>query len=247
MKSILITGCNRGLGLGLVKALNALPKPPQHLFTTCRNLEQATELNELAKKHSNIHVLEIDLKNFEDYDKLVGTIADVTKDAGLNVLFNNAGMATKSVRLGATKQQDLLDTLQTNTVAPIMLTKACLPLLKKAAQANEEQSMGVERAAIINMSSILGSIQSNVEGGMYAYRTSKAALNAATKSMSIDLREQKILCISLHPGWVRTDMGGGNAPLDVSTSTTQIVETICRLNETHNGGFYQYDGAQLPW
>ncbi|KAH8411510.1 hypothetical protein KR215_005741 [Drosophila sulfurigaster] len=247
MKSILITGCNRGLGLGLVKAFNSLPEPPQHLFTTCRNLEQATELTELAKKHSNIHVLEIDLKNFDDYDKLVGKIADVTKDAGLNVLFNNAGVATKSVRLGATKQQDLLDTLQTNTVAPIMLSKACLPLLKKASQANEQQKMGVGRAAIINMSSILGSIQSNVEGGMYAYRTSKAALNAATKSMSIDLRDQKILCISLHPGWVRTDMGGGNAPLDVTTSTDQIVETICKLNESHNGGFYQYDGAQLPW
>ncbi|KAH8418936.1 hypothetical protein KR222_005733 [Zaprionus bogoriensis] len=247
MNSILITGCNRGLGLGLVKAFAALPEPPQHLFTTCRNLEQATELQELAKQHSNIHLLEIDLKNFEEYDRLVGQIAAVTKEAGLNVLFNNAGIATKSVRIGATRQQDLLDTLQTNTVAPIMLTKACLPLLKKASLANEALAMGVRRAAIINMSSILGSIQSNVEGGMYAYRTSKAALNAATKSLSIDLRDQQILCVSLHPGWVRTDMGGSNAPLDVPSSTTQIVDTLCQLDESHNGGFYQYDGAQLPW
>lgn len=233
--------------MGLVKAFNALAEPPQHLITTCRNLEQATELKDLAQKHSNIHVLEIDLKNFDDYDKLVGKIADITKDAGLNVLFNNAGIATKSVRLGATKHQDLTESLQTNTVAPIMLTKACLPLLKKASLANEAQGMGVNRAAIINMSSILGSIQLNVDGAMYAYRASKAALNAATKSMSIDLRDQKILCISLHPGWVRTDMGGNSAPLDVPTSTTQIVDTIVKLNETHNGGFYQYDGAQLPW
>ncbi|EDW00234.1 C-factor [Drosophila grimshawi] len=247
MKSILITGCNRGLGLGLVKALNALPEPPQHLFTTCRNLEQATELQELAKKHSNIHILEIDLKNYGEYDKLVGQISAVTKDAGLNVLFNNAGMAPKSVRLAATREQDLISTLHTNTVAPIMLTRACLPLLKQASVTNEAELMGVRRAAIINMSSILGSIESNVEGGMYAYRTSKAALNAATKSMSIDLKPQSILCISMHPGWVRTDMGGGNAPLDVDTSTKQIVDTICQLNESHNGGFYQYDGAQLPW
>ncbi|XP_034489836.1 C-factor [Drosophila innubila] len=247
MNSILITGCNRGLGLGLVKAFNSLPEPPQHLFTTCRNLEQATELNDLAKKHSNIHVLEIDLKNFDEYEKLVGKIADITKDAGLNVLFNNAGIATKSVRIGATKQQDLLDTLQTNTVAPIMLAKSCLPLLKKASLVNEARGMGVNRAAIINMSSILGSIQLNADGGMYAYRTSKAALNAATKSMSIDLRDQKILCVSLHPGWVRTDMGSNNAPLEVATTTKQIVDTICKLNESHNGGFYQYDGAQLPW
>ncbi|XP_017870273.1 PREDICTED: C-factor [Drosophila arizonae] len=247
MNSILITGCNRGLGLGLVKALNKLPEPPQHLFTTCRNLEQATDLRNLAKEYSNIHILEIDLKNFDEYDKIVNQIAEVTKDSGLNVLFNNAGIAPKSVRLGATRQQDLIDTLHTNTVVPVMLTKACLPLLKKASDANEAESMSVKRAAIINMSSILGSIKSNTDGGLLPYRASKAALNAVTKSMSIDLAPQKILCVSLHPGWVRTDMGGSNAPLDVTTSTTKIVETICQFNESHNGGFYQYDGAELPW
>ncbi|EDW62376.1 C-signal [Drosophila virilis] len=247
MNSILITGCNRGLGLGLVKALNALPEPPQHLFTTCRNLEQATELKKLAKEHSNIHILEIDLRNFEEYDKLVGKISEVTKDAGLNVLFNNAGIAPKSVRFGATRQQDLIDTLQTNTVVPVMLAKACLPLLKRASEVNENVSLSVKRAAIINMSSILGSIQANTDGGLLPYRTSKSALNAATKSMSIDLAPQKILCVSLHPGWVRTDMGGNNAPLDVATSTEQIVKTICQLDESHNGGFYQYNGEQLPW
>lgn len=188
-----------------------------------------------------------DLNNFDDYDKLVAKIDAVTKDDGLNVLFNNAGIATKSVRLVGTKSEDLLNVLRTNTVAPIMFTKACLPLLKKASLANESEEMGVKRAAIINMSSILGSIQLNVEGAMYAYRASKAAINAATKSMSIDLKDQKILCVSLHPGWVRTDMGGGNAPLDVPTSTTKIVETILKMNKLHNGGFYQYDGGKLPW
>ncbi|XP_017852689.1 C-factor isoform X2 [Drosophila busckii] len=241
MNSVLITGCNRGLGLGLVKAFMRLPEPPQHLFTTCRNVEQATELTELAKQHPNIHILQIDLKNYDGYEQLVEQISATTKDAGLNLLFNNAGISPKSVRLGATKLQDLQHTLETNTVAPIMLAKACLPLLKKAALANEQQCMGVKRAAIINMSSILGSIEANVEGAMYAYRASKAALNAATKSMSIDLREQKIMCVSLHPGWVRTDMGGNNAPLDVPTSTTQIVDTVCKMGASHNGGFYQYD------
>ncbi|KAH8419988.1 hypothetical protein KR009_004767 [Drosophila setifemur] len=247
MNSILITGCNRGLGLGLVKALVGLPQPPQHLFTTCRNREQASELVDLAKQHSNIHILEIDLRNFEAYDKLVSDIECVTKDQGLNVLFNNAGMAPKSTRITATRSQDLLDTLQTNTVVPIMLAKACLPLLKKAAKANESQPMGVGRAAIINMSSILGSIQGNTDGGMYAYRTSKSALNAATKSLSIDLFPQQIICVSLHPGWVRTDMGGSNAPLDVPTSTGQIIQTLCELKEQQNGSFINYDGAPLPW
>ncbi|KAH8386287.1 hypothetical protein KR009_006969 [Drosophila setifemur] len=156
-------------------------------------------------------------------------------------------MAPKSARITATRSQDLLDTLQTNTVVPIMLAKACLPLLKKAAKANESQPMGVGRAAIINMSSILGSIQGNTDGGMYAYRTSKSALNAATKSLSIDLFPQQIMCVSLHPGWVRTDMGGSNAPLDVPTSTGQIIQTLCALKEQQNGSFINYDGAPLPW
>ncbi|XP_052850142.1 C-factor isoform X2 [Drosophila gunungcola] len=128
-----------------------------------------------------------------------------------------------------------------------MLAKACLPLLKKAAKTNEALPMGVARAAIINMSSILGSIQGNTDGGMYAYRTSKSALNAATKSLSIDLYPQRIMCVSLHPGWVKTDMGGSNAPLDVPTSTGQIVETIRKLGEQQNGGFVSYDGSPLSW
>ncbi|KAH8368232.1 hypothetical protein KR084_008586 [Drosophila pseudotakahashii] len=247
MNSILITGCNRGLGLGLVKALVNLPQPPQHLFTTCRNREQAKELEDLAKKHLNIHILEIDLRNFEAYDKLIADIEGVTQDQGLNVLFNNAGIAPKSARITAVRSQELLDTLQTNTVVPIMLARACLPLLKKAAKANESLPMGVSRAAIINMSSILGSIQGNTDGGMYAYRTSKSALNAATKSLSIDLYPQRIMCVSLHPGWVKTDMGGAGAPLDVPTSTGQIVETIGKLGEKQNGGFVNYDGTPLAW
>jgi len=171
----------------------------------------------------------------------------VTQEQGLNVLFNNAGIAPKSARITAVRSQELMDALHTNTVVPIMLAKACLPLLKKAAKANESQPMGVARAAIINMSSILGSIQANTDGGMYAYRTSKSALNAATKSLSVDLYPQRIMCVSLHPGWVRTDMGGANAPLDVPTSTGQIVQTISQLGEKQNGGFVNYDGTPLAW
>lgn len=107
--------------------------------------------------------------------------------------------------------------------------------------------MGIQRAAILNMSSVLGSIADNEQGGLYAYRTSKAALNAATKSLSRDLSPDGILCVALHPGWVRTGLGGSNAPLDVETSVDQLWETIIHLNEEHNGGFYQYDGKKLPW
>lgn len=128
-----------------------------------------------------------------------------------------------------------------------LMNQACLPLLKKASAANESHGVGVTRAAVINMSSILGSIESNAIGGGYAYRMSKSALNAATKSMSIDLKKEKILCVAMHPGWVRTDMGQKSAPLDVETCTETMMRTLLEMDESNNGTFMQYDGQTLPW
>lgn len=120
-------------------------------------------------------------------------------------------------------------------------------MLKKASNVNNEKPLGVQRATIVNMSSILGSIEDNAQGGLYAYRMSKAALNMATKSMSLDLKNDRILCVAMHPGWVKTDMGGSNAPLDVESSCKQMVQTILSLNESHNGTFIQFDGKLLSW
>jgi len=172
MTSILITGCNRGLGLGLVKALNKRSRPVQ-IFATCRNIGKAQELQKIANENENVHVLEIDLNNFDQYERLVKEVESVVKDKGLNVLFNNAGIAPRSTRIHNVEESDLIQTFTTNTIIPIMLTKAFLPLLKQASDVNGAKPMGVERAAIINMSSILGSIGNNTEGGLYAYRTSK--------------------------------------------------------------------------
>lgn len=89
-----------------------------------------------------------------------------------------------------------------NVVAPVMLAKLFIPLLKKAWEMNNSAPWGVQRAAIINMSSILGSIASNAEGSLYHYRVTKSGLNAATKSLSIDLKKDGIMAVSMHPGWV---------------------------------------------
>lgn len=178
---------------------------------------------------------------------MVKQIDDITQDNGLNVLFNNAGIAPKSTRINIVNTEDMMNTLETNTVVPVMLAKACLPLLKKASKAQESLGLSVQRAAIINMSSVLASIEQNTDGGLYAYRTSKAALNAATKSLSIDLLPNKILCVALHPGWVRTEMGGPKAPLEIEPTTREIIDTVMKFNGSHNGGFYQHNGQQLPW
>lgn len=247
MNSILITGSNRGLGLGLVKQLLASSKPTKHIFATCRNPDNAQELNDLKAKHDNLHILSLDVTNYGSFDALVKQVEDVVKDEGLNVLLNNAGIAPKSVRLAFTQETDLIRTYETNSVAPVMLAKAFLPLLRKASKLKKELPLGVERATIVNMSSILGSLTENDGGGLYAYRMSKAALNIATKSMSVDLKSDKILCVSMHPGWVRTDLGGSNAPLDVETSCKDMLKTILALNDSHNGTYLQYDGKPLKW
>ncbi|XP_026329402.1 uncharacterized protein LOC113237243 [Hyposmocoma kahamanoa] len=246
MKSVLITGANRGLGLGMVKYLTKKNEGYQ-IFATCRNRNTSEELKQLEQENANLHILHLDVTNTSSFDEISSQIKKVVGGNGLNLLVNNAGVTTKFTKLALVKREQLLDNLTVNTVAPIMLTKALLAHLKQASEANSDKPMGTERAAIINMSSILGSIAQNDQGGFYPYRCSKAALNAATKSMSIDLKKDKILVVSMHPGWVRTDMGGSNAPLDVDSSIQGIFETISKLREEDSGKFLQYDGSELPW
>ncbi|KAG8276039.1 hypothetical protein J6590_073550 [Homalodisca vitripennis] len=121
------------------------------------------------------------------------------------------------------------------------MLQALLPVLKQAAAANSSLPQGTSRAAIVNVSSVLGSIADNNQGGFYPYRSSKAALNAITRSLSLDLKSDNILVMSLHPGWVKTDMGGAQAPLTTETAVTAIVDLLSSVGAEHNGGFYQYD------
>ncbi|KAL3268416.1 hypothetical protein HHI36_007529 [Cryptolaemus montrouzieri] len=246
MKSILITGANRGLGLGLVKQLAKDVKSPKYIIGTCRNIEKAKDLQEVRTQHSNVHILELDIRNTDSFPHFTEEVKNILCVDGLNVLFNNAGCASKSTRINLVKTEQFTEVFQTNLIGPVMLTKALLPLLKKAAS-NSPKQYCIEGGAIINMSSILGSITLNDIGGMYPYRCSKAALNMATKTLSIDLKSDGILVTSIHPGWVKTDLGGQGAPMQVNDSISQIIDLMKNLNESHNGGFYQYDGKKLEW
>ncbi|XP_045515674.1 C-factor [Pieris brassicae] len=244
MKSVLVTGANRGLGHGMVKFLLKNDKV-ENIFATCRNVSK--ELKSFSHEHKKLHILTLDVTNYEKLDDIAMQIKNVVGDRGLNVLINNAGVTTRFTKLNLVKADQLLENLTVNTIAPILLTKALIPLLRQAAVINSTKPLGAQKAAVINMSSILGSIAQNDQGGFYPYRCSKAALNAATKSMSIDLKKDEILVASIHPGWVKTDMGGKNAPLDVDTSVSGIFKTIDNLGEKDTGKFFQYDGTELPW
>ncbi|XP_068219923.1 C-signal [Palaemon carinicauda] len=246
-RSVLITGSNRGLGLELVKQLSAHEFPPEVIIATCRTPDKAEELRKISTEHQNVHITQLDVRDESSYGGLVNHVQELVGSKGLNLLINNAGYSPKSTRINMVKWQQMSDTLLVNTIAPVMLTKALLPLLSTAASDSTLDTFCVKRAAIINMSSILGSIGANEQGGLYPYRASKAALNAITKSLSLDLRNKNILVTSIHPGWVQTDMGGKNAPLTPEVSISKMVKTFYALNEEHNGGFYQYDGEVLQW
>ncbi|XP_059061737.1 C-signal [Achroia grisella] len=244
MQSVLITGANRGLGLGMVKYLLKQNKA-EKIFATCRSSSE--ELKTLSQENKHLHILQLDVTNTAKFEEVASQISQVVGARGLNVLINNAAVATKFTKINLVKPEQLLENYAVNTVAPIILTKTLLPLLRQASEANSDKPVGTQRAAVINLTSVLGSIAQNDQGGYYPYRCSKAALNMATKSMSLDLQKDQILVASVHPGWVRTDMGGSKAPLDVTTSINGLFDTIFKLREKDSGKFYQYDGTELPW
>ncbi|XP_030326605.1 C-factor-like isoform X2 [Strigops habroptila] len=149
--------------------------------------------------------------------------------------------------------EDMTRVYTTNTTGPLLMGQEFLPLLKKAAQGSPGSALSCSRAAIINMSSIAGSI-TDVFGWEYgqvvSYRCSKAALNMLTKCQSLRYKEDGILCIALHPGWVQTDMGRLGAhkpPLTVDESVQGMLKVLSSLSEKDTGTFLSWEGKVIPW
>ncbi|XP_035710475.1 C-factor-like [Folsomia candida] len=247
-KNIFITGCNRpnGIGFGLVKQMLDRYNP-EHLFATCRNPADAKELNELAANYGNLHVIELDTVDTEKFGDVVSQVDKVTGGEGINLLINNAAILEQPQSSIHQLNKDLfMKHLEVNTVAPILLTKAFLPLLEKAA-ANSNSPSGIQKAAIVNISTKVASIADNTGGGMYLYRSSKTALNMATKCLSLELKNKGIVTLMLHPGWVQTDLGGPNGTLTTEQSVTEMTTVIEKLGADDNGKFFNYDGQEIPW
>ncbi|XP_030313901.1 uncharacterized protein LOC103532601 isoform X2 [Calypte anna] len=141
----------------------------------------------------------------------------------------------------------------TNTIGPLLLGQAFLPLLKKAAQGSPGSALSCSKAAIINISSSAGSIQELYLWGQphaLSYRCSKAALNMLTKCQSLAYREHGVLCVALHPGWVQTDMGGSGShkpPLTVDDSVRGMLKVLSSLSEKDTGTFLDWEGKVVPW
>ncbi|KAM6057618.1 C-signal-like [Chlamydotis macqueenii] len=252
--SVLVTGANRGIGLGLVQHLLAMSNPPKWVFATCRDPkgQRAQELRNLASKHPNLVIIPLEVTDPASIKAAAARVEEKLGGSGLNLLINNAGMLICNTLDNATLE-DMIQIYTTNTVGPLLLGQAFLPLLKKAAQGCPGSALSCAKAAIINMSSSGGSIEEVYlwdHTNVVSYRCSKAALNMLTKCQSLGYREHGILCVALHPGWVQTDMGtsaGPTAPVTVDTSVRGMLKVLASLSEKDTGTFLDWEGKVVPW
>jgi len=249
-KSIFITGCNRpnGLGFGMVKQLLENWKP-EHLFASCRNPAEAKELHALTNAHPNLHVVQLDITDHSQYEAVVALVDETTGGQGLNMLINNSGTidGKGDNTLANLTIEAIRNQLEVNLLGPMFLTKAFLPLLEKAASKSKASPVGVKKAAVVNVSTKMASIADNTSGGRYCYRTSKCALNMATKSLSFELLPKGILTLLVHPGWVRTDLGGPNGLISTEESVASILGFLEKSGSGDNGKFVNYDGKEIAW
>jgi NAD(P)-dependent dehydrogenase (short-subunit alcohol dehydrogenase family) len=240
-KVALITGANRGLGLETARQLGKLGIT---VLVGTRDLAKGeAAVKELKKDEVDARAVKLDVNNTADHETVKKLIE---KDYGrLDILVNNAGIMIDSRKGNETTKtsQDVLQrTFNANFFSVVGLTQALLPLLKK--------SLG---GRIVNLSSILGSNTLHATPGSqiydaktFAYDASKAALNSFTIHLAHELKDTKIKVNSAHPGWVKTDMGGEGAVLDVETGAKTTVELATLQDSGPNGGYFHL-GKPLPW
>ncbi|XP_060110145.1 C-signal-like [Heteronotia binoei] len=249
--SVLVTGANRGIGLELVRQLLSKPDAPRWIFACSREPdgERGQELRNLASKHPYLVMVKLDVTSSASIKDAAVCVENHLKGSGLNLLINNAGIY-KNVALDVVDEEDMISEYRTNTIGPLLVSQAFLPLLKRAAQGSSEKGLSCSRAAIINIASILCSFDLFpvlYDKPAVSYRCSKAALNMLTLCQALGYKEDGILCTAIYPGWVKTDMGGQEGELTVAESVQGILDVVSKLSDEHNGAYLNWKGSKLPW
>ncbi len=227
MPTCLITGANRGIGLEFAKQYAA---DGWKVIATCRRPEEAEKLNALE---GDIQVHPLDVTDFARIEALARKLEGEPVD----LLINNAGIyGPRVVAYDSVDYAAWAEVLRVNTMSPLKVS---------AVFADNVAKSGLKK--IVTITSQMGSIADNASGGSYIYRSSKAALNAVMKSLAHDLAAKKIAVAVLHPGWVRTDMGGSGATIDPFESVAGLRQVIEDLSFENSGRFLAYDGRAIPW
>lgn len=228
-QNVVITGASRGIGFELTRQFLELG---HCVVAGCRRPALSLELKDLKETFGEkLKILELDVQQ----DASVARFAQQIDFDYLDILVNNAGVSMDGERRSCDVSIDsLARTIDTNTMGPIRMTQALLPLLRKS-----------QNPRIANISSQMGSIADNSSGGWLGYRMSKAALNMFTKTLAID--EKKMVALTIHPGWVQTQMGGERAPLSPKASAEGLIRVIRGATLKESGQFFNYSGKELPW
>ncbi|MFQ5356249.1 MAG: SDR family oxidoreductase [Mariprofundaceae bacterium] len=221
--NVLITGANRGLGLGFAK--HYLQRGDE--VWACYRSDSG-ELSGLAS--NKLHLLQWDVRQLLD------------NNAGLpdsiNLLINNAGI------YGPGKDGQSLEKISPEIMRQVFEVDCIGPL--NAVQALKSRIVHAA-GTIANLSSKMGSTTDNSSGGTYAYRAAKAALVIVSKSMAVDLAPFGVRVITLHPGWVKTEMTGQTGLVDVETSVNGMANVIANVNDYGSGSFIAFDGRKVPF
>ena len=231
MSTVLVTGANRGLGLEFCRQY---AEDGWHVVACCRNPARAVDLQQIARQYANVQLETLDVADFAQIDALAVQLSALPID----VLINNAGVYgdEDSHQFGNLDYQVWLDTFVVNSQAPVKMAEAFFGQLKRS-----------ELKLLVTISSLMGSMADNSSGGSLLYRSSKAAVNAAMKSLAIDLKKDGIGVLIFHPGWVKTDMGGHHAPMRPVDSIAGMRQVMAGFSLAQSGGFVRYDGKVVPW
>jgi NAD(P)-dependent dehydrogenase (short-subunit alcohol dehydrogenase family) len=231
MTTALITGANRGLGLEFTRQGVA---KEWRIFAGCRNPGEAKELQDVAaKSHGQVTVHRLDVKDF----KQIETLAQELCEQPIDLLLNNAGVyGPQSIHLGHMDYTAWEEVLRVNTLAPYKMAEAFIENVARS-----------HKKVIVSITSELGSISHNAAGSHVIYRSSKAGLNMAMKTLAIEVRKLGVTVAVLHPGWVQTDMGGPKAPLQVGESIRGMLKVIDALRLQDTGKFINHEGTEIPW
>ncbi|MEX1197652.1 MAG: SDR family oxidoreductase [Pseudohongiellaceae bacterium] len=230
MKHIVITGANRGIGLELVRQARS---KGYAVTAACRRPDTAEELLALRDEHRNLDVLPLELSDAHSIDRFVHEL----DGRAIDVFINNAGIyGQRDATLGNVDPEAWHRAFQVNTIAPLILTQKLLPQLRDGAGRR-----------LAYLSSKMGSIADNTSGGSYVYRSTKSALNQVVRSLAEDLKPDGFIALALHPGWVRTDMGGPNGLIDTETSAAGLLSVIESATAGQSGQFLNYDGGVIEW